>query len=146
MAFLHHVAAFALVAALAVELVLVKAPIDIQRARTLLRVDAVLGLSAGVLLAVGMLRVLYFEKGGGYYFHSAAFLAKLSLFVLVGLASIYPTRRFLSWRASIKRGEAPSVDGATLNTIRTVLHIELAAVLLIILCAALMARGIGSLA
>ena len=66
MAFLHHVAAFALVAALAVELVLVKAPIDIQRARTLLRVDAVLGLSAGVLLAVGMLRVLYFEKGGGY--------------------------------------------------------------------------------
>lgn len=74
------------------------------------------------------------------------FLHHVAAFGLVGLASIYPTRRFLSWRSSVRRGEAPVVESATLNTIRTFLHIELAAVLLIILCAALMARGIGTFA
>ena len=145
MAFLHHVAAFALVAAIAVELVLVKPPIDVERARKLQLADLATGLSAGAVLVVGMLRVLYFEKGAGYYFQNAAFLAKLSLFVLVALLSIYPTLRFMSWRSSVKRGEAPNVDAATLRTIRRFLHIELAGIVLLILCAALMARGIGML-
>ena len=145
MAFLHHVAAFALVAAIAVELVLVKPPIDVERARKLQLADLATGLSAGAVLVVGMLRVLYFEKGAGYYFQNAAFLAKLSLFVLVALLSIYPTLRFMSWRPSVKRGEAPNVDAATLRTIRRFLHIEIAGIVLLILCAALMARGIGML-
>ena len=146
MAFLHHIAAFALVAALAVELVLVKPPIDFERARKLLRVDQVIGISAGVVLAIGMLRVLYFEKGASYYFHNAAFLAKLALFVLVALLSIYPTLRFLSWRSSVRRGEAPDVDAATLTRMRPFIHLERAGIVLLILCAALMARGIGMLA
>jgi putative membrane protein len=49
------------------------------------------------VLVIGLLRVFFFEKGPAYYFHDAAFIAKLSLF---GVA-------------------------------------------LIILCAAMMARGIG---
>ena len=146
MAFLHHVAAFALVAGLAVELVLVKPPIDIERARKLQLADLAMGLSAGVVLVIGMLRVFYFEKGAGYYFQNAAFLGKLSLFVLIALLSIYPTLRFLSWRSSVKRGEAPNVDATTLRKIRTFLHFELVGVVLLILCAALMARGIGTLA
>ena len=146
MAFLHHVAAFALVAGLAVELVLVKPPIDVERARKLQVADLVIGVSAGIVLVVGLLRVFYFEKGPGYYFQNAAFLGKLSLFVLVALLSIYPTRRFMSWRSSVKRGEAPNVDAATLRTIRTFVHIELAGIVLLILCAALMARGIGTFA
>ena len=47
---------------------------------------------------------VYFEKGASYYFHSVPFVAKLSLFVMVGLLSIYPTMEFLSWRASVKQG------------------------------------------
>jgi putative membrane protein len=146
MAFLHHVAAFALVAGLAVELVLVKPPIDVERARKLQIVDMAIGLSAGIVLVVGMLRVVYFEKGAAYYFQNAAFLGKLSLFVLIALLSIYPTLRFMSWRSSIRRGEAPAVDATTLRTIRRVLHLELAGIVLLLLCAALMARGIGTFA
>ena len=146
MAFVHHLAAFTLAAALAVELVLVKPPIDFERARKLLLADQATGVSAGVVLVIGMLRVLYFEKGASYYFHNAAFLAKLALFVLVALLSIYPTLKFVSWRSSVKRGEAPNVDAATLSRMRTLIHFELAGIVLLILCAALMARGIGMLA
>ncbi len=138
-AFLHHAAAFALVAALAVELVLLRSELTAHTVRRLQRADMALGISAGILLVVGLLRVFYFEKGAGYYFHNAAFLAKLALFVLVALASIYPTVVFLSWR------RAPA-DPARLPALRRIVHFELAGVVVILLCAALMARGIGSMA
>jgi len=142
-AFLHHLAAFALVAALAVEFVLIRDALTVTTARKIVRADIAFGLSAGVVLAVGLLRVFFFEKGVAYYFHSAPFLAKLALFALVGLLSIYPTREFLSWRAALRQGQVPVVDPAKLRTLRSVMHWELTGVALILLLAALMARGIG---
>jgi putative membrane protein len=65
-AFLHHLAAFTLVAALAVELVLIRQELTLATARKLPIIDAVLGGAAGVLLIVGLLRVFYFEKGGPF--------------------------------------------------------------------------------
>jgi len=135
MAFLHHAAAFALVAALAVEVVVIRDELNIRNARRLARADMVVGLSAGVLLVVGLLRVVYFEKGTAFYFHNAAFIAKMTLFLVVALLSVYPTLKFLSWRKGI--------DPAAVPKIRLVLHLELVGVALILLCAALMARGIG---
>jgi putative membrane protein len=142
-AFLHHLSAFALVAALAVEFVLIRDTLTVESARKIVRVDMAFGLSSGVVLAVGLLRVFFFEKGAAYYFHSAPFLGKLTLFALVGLLSIYPTREFLSWRAALRQGQVPVVDPGKLRTLRSVMHWELAGVALILLFAALMSRGIG---
>lgn len=134
LAFLHHLAASALVAGIAVEFVLIR---DANtNARRLALTDMVVGISAGVLLVVGVLRVMYFEKGAAFYMNNAAFIAKMALFGAVALLSIYPTVKFLSWRR-----KAP--DAASVAAIRRVLHLELAGVVLILLCAALMARGIG---
>jgi len=143
LAFLHHLAAFALVAALAVEFVLIRDTLTVESARKIVRADMVFGLSSGVVLVVGLLRVFYFEKGAAYYLHSAPFLAKLALFAAVGLLSIYPTREFLSWRAALRQGQVPVVDPGKLRTLRSVMHWELAGVALILLFAALMSRGIG---
>jgi len=142
-AFLHHVAAFALVAALVLEFVLVKDELTLASARRLRATDAVFGLSAGLVLAVGLLRVFYFEKGADYYLHSVPFLAKISLFFLIAILSIYPTVVFLSWKRPLAQGRLPDVAPAKLQRIRALLHIELVAVVLLILCAALMARGVG---
>ncbi|MGC1894513.1 MAG: DUF2214 family protein, partial [Pseudolabrys sp.] len=81
-AFLHHVAAFTLVSALAVEFVLIRQDLTLAIARRLPIV--VLGISAGFLLVVGLLRVFFFEKGAAYYFHSHAFMTKFSVFIAVG--------------------------------------------------------------
>ncbi|MGZ5095262.1 MAG: DUF2214 family protein [Burkholderiales bacterium] len=145
-AFLHHVAAVTLVAALAIEYVLIQDELTIASARKLQLADLAFGVSAGIVLVIGLLRVFYFEKGPSYYFHSAPFIGKLSLFVLIGLLSIYPTVQFLSWRTSLKVRRAPVVEPRTLRTIRAVIHLELAAVVFILLFAALMARGIGLMA
>ena len=142
-AFLHHIAAFTLFAAVVVEFLVIKDSLTAASARRLLKTDAILGASAGVVLVVGILRVIYFEKGWDYYSHSVPFIAKFSLFVLVALLSIYPTVKFMSWRAAIKQGQAPAVDAKTLHTIRSFLHAELVGIVILILMAALMARGIG---
>jgi putative membrane protein len=144
-AFLHHLAAFTLVAALAIEFILIREEINVQRIRRLRAVDAVFGASAGVLLVVGLLRVFYFEKGVAFYFSNGFFIAKLTLFFIVGALSIYPTLEFLSWGKALKAGQVPVVDTRKLRQIRSVMHLELFGVVLIILCAALMARGVGQL-
>jgi putative membrane protein len=142
-AFLHHLAAFTLVAAVAIEFVLLRDELTLRRARTVQVVDLIFGISAGVLLVAGLLRVFYFEKGAAYYGHSVPFMVKFALFVVVGLLSIYPTVQFLSWRKAVKRGEIPVVPEDKMRRVRMLIHSELAAIVLILLCAALMARGIG---
>ena len=103
--------------------------------------DTVLGAAATILLVVGLLRVFFFEKGAEYYFHNHAFMAKLSIFIAVALLSIIPTREFLSWRKALKAGQAPSVRLEKLRLIKKLLHGEMLAVVIILLCADIMARG-----
>jgi len=104
-------------------------------------VVAVLGASATLLLVVGLLRVFFFEKGADYYFHSHAFMTKFSIFIAVALLSIIPTIEFLSWRKAVKAGQLPAVTEKKLRFIRKIIHGELAAIVIIVLCAAIMARG-----
>jgi putative membrane protein len=144
-AFLHHVAAFALVGALAAEFVLIRGALDEKTAARMLAADAVYGASAGIVVAVGLLRAFYFEKGAAYYLHSIPFLLKFLLVVIAGLLSMVPTREYLSWYKPLKQGRLPVLDERKRATLRKVIHIELALVVLILLCAALMARGIGYL-
>ena len=140
-AFLHHLAAFTLVAALAVEFTLIRQELTLSSARRLQVTDMVLGIAAGLLLIVGLCRVFFFEKGSDYYFHSQAFLAKFSIFILVGLLSIIPTVEFLSWNKPLRDGRVPDVSARKLRLVTAVIHGELLAIVLILLCAAIMARG-----
>ena len=140
-AFLHHLCAFTLVSAVAIEFVLIRSELTLASARRLQVTDLVLGIAAGALLVVGLLRVFFFEKGAEYYFHSHAFLTKFSLFIVIGLLSIIPTMEFLSWRGALKAGQVPVIGAKKLRPITMVIHSELLAIVIILLCAAIMARG-----
>ena len=142
-AFLHHVSAFTLFAALVVEFVLIRSALTVESARKIQRADMILGISAGALLAIGLARVFYFEKGATYYFHTWTFHAKFGLFILLALISIVPTLEFLRWRDAVKAGQMPVVSPQKMKAIRSIIHYEMVGVVLIILFAALMAKGIG---
>ena len=64
----------------------------------------------------------------------------------MALLSIYPTAVFRSWRSAVEAGRPPAIDPGKLRRIRSLIHFELMGVVLILLCAALMARGVGLLA
>jgi putative membrane protein len=140
-AFLHHLSAFTLVAALAVEFILIRQELTLASARRLQITDLVLGIAAGLLLAIGLSRVFFFEKGASYYWHSHAFLVKFGLFVIVSLSSIIPTVEFLSWRSAIQAGQVPVVEASRRRRVTVIIHAELFAIVIILLCAAIMARG-----
>ena len=140
-AFLHHLCAFTLVSALAIEFTLIRQELTLASARRLVMTDMVYGIAAGALLVVGLSRVFFFEKGAEYYFHSHAFLTKLSLFIVVGLLSIIPTMEFLSWRGAVRASQVPAIDAKKLRRVTAVIHGELFAIVIILLCAAIMARG-----
>jgi putative membrane protein len=140
-AFFHHLAAFSLVAALAVELVLTRQDLTLASAKKLIAADTALGIAATILLVVGLMRVFYFEKGPDYYWHSHAFLTKFSVFIAVAVLSLIPTFEFLSWRKAVRAGQVPVVKPEKLVFVRKVIHGELLAVVIILFCAALMAKG-----
>jgi putative membrane protein len=144
-AFLHHVAAFLVVATLMAELVLLRNEFTLSSARSVLRMDMVYGIAATVLLIVGFVRVFYTEKGEAYYFASGTFLGKLALFIIVALLSIYPTIKFMGWRKALREGRLPDFDAGTRRTVRMLIHIELTLIFVIILLAIMMARGVGFL-
>ena len=141
-AFVHHAAAFLLVATLMVELVVLKNDLTVTSARSVLRMDMAYGIAALVLLVVGFVRVFYTEKGMAYYFSSGPFLVKLALFILVGLLSISPTLRFMSWRKALREGRVPEFDAGSRRKVRTIIHVELTLLFIIMLMAVMMARGI----
>jgi len=140
-AFLHHLCAFTLVSAVAIELVLIRQELTLSSARRLQVTDMVLGIAAGALLFIGLVRVFLLEKGPDYYWHSHAFLTKFSLFVITALSSIIPTIEFLSWRKALSEGQVPAISAKRLKLVTSVIHAELAAIVVILLCAAIMARG-----
>ena len=145
LAALHHLAAFTVVAMLAVEMATFRPPFSAQQARRLQRVDLVFGVSAMVLLTVGLMRVTWFEKGPAYYWHDLFFLIKFGAFIAAALISIYPTVIFLSWTRAVKAGQAPEISDACTKRVRMCLMLELTAIVVILPCAALMARGFGYL-
>lgn len=128
---------------LVIEMTSIKGEITVRTAKRLINADRLYGLSAIVLIALGVLRVLYFEKGPSYYLNSAPFIIKMVLFVVVGVLSIYPTRIFMQWRKMLANGSGEALDATKLKRVSLIVHLELLGIAGILLCAVLMAKGIG---
>jgi putative membrane protein len=143
LASLHHLAAFTLVAMLAVEVATFRPPFSAPQARRLQRIDLIFGASAMLLLVVGLMRVTWFEKGPAYYWHDLFFLIKFGAFIAAALISIYPTVIMLSWTGALRAGQPPEISNACARRVRLCLMLELTAIVVILPCAALMARGFG---
>ena len=143
-AFVHFTAFFALTAALILQLTLISESISVDTAKRIQRADRVYGISALLLLVFGLLRVFYFEKGADYYFSNTFFLLKIGLFLLVGLISLYPTITYFRWNAELKQDIAPDLSVREIHLLRRIIHTELVGILAVVLCASIMAKGLGS--
>lgn len=142
-AYLHYLSIFLLFALLALEHQLFKRPLDLPRARSLMRIDIAYALSAGLVLASGAARLVWYGKGPAYYLHNSLFHAKLGLFILIALLSILPTLVFLNWRNDLRAGQVPQVSARLGTLVIMTIRLELLLLLILPLLAALMARGFG---
>ena len=143
MATLHHLSAFTLTACLVYEFIAFSKGLTVEEARRIQRVDLWYGISAGLLVAVGLLRVLYFEKGAAFYASNLMFWVKMALFVIVGLLSIYPTICYIKWNPILAENKSPVIPDAEYKNIRLLLSLEMIGLVLILFAAPAMARAIG---
>jgi putative membrane protein len=143
MAFLHHVLAFTLTACLVYEFIAYHKNMNIAEIRRIQRVDLVYGISAGLLLLVGLLRVFFFEKGVNFYTHNPFFWVKMTAFLLVALLSIDPTIRYIRWNQTLRQNQVPEISESEYERTRLLLRLEVIGLAVILLAAPMMARGIG---
>jgi len=144
LSWLHFVLAFILVGAIAAEAFVLRLPVDGRVARLLLRIDLFYGVSAVLLILVGISRVIWGAKGWDYYRDQPFFWAKMATFAAIGLLSIAPTRTFTRWVKQAGVDAAFTVPEADAKRVRRLVVIEAHLIALLVLFAALMARGIGS--
>lgn len=135
--YLHLFAVFTLVGSVIIENIAISKTLNQEDIRQLIKVDAAYGLSAGAVLLFGLALWLWVGKPSEFYTANSVFHAKIALFLLVGLLSIYPTVFFLRHRKF--KGDSISVPSSVIR----VLRIELILLAIIPLLAFLMARGIG---
>jgi putative membrane protein len=142
-AFLHHLCAFTLTACLVYEFIAYRQGMSLAEARRIQRVDLAYGISAGLLLVIGLLRVFFFEKGVSFYIQIPFFWVKMAAFAMVGLLSIDPTVRYIRWNQTIKENKAPDISMGEYKRTRLLLWLEVIGIAVILLAAPMMARGIG---
>lgn len=143
LSWLHFVLAFVLVGALVAEAFILRLPVDGRVARLLLRIDLFYGASAVLLILAGISRVLWGAKGWDYYSAQPFFWAKMATFGVIGLLSIVPTRAFMRWVKQANAEPGFVVAEADVKRMRRLVVVETHLVALLLLFAALMARGIG---
>ena len=140
----HHLAVFALVALFAAEFALLRPGLSGARIGQLAGIDAAYGGVAGLVIVIGILRVIWGGVDPMYYLSNHAFWGKMAAFLILGLLTIPPTMAIRRW---VKAGEgiaefAPPANEIAAN--RRFIHLQAGVLLLIPIFAAAMARGYGS--
>jgi putative membrane protein len=143
MAFLHHILAFTLTACIVYEFIAYRKNMGIAEMRRIQRVDLAYGISAGLLIVVGLLRVFFFEKGPNFYMNNPFFWVKMNAFLVVGLLSIDPTIRYIRWNRTLQQNNLPEISETEYKRTRLLLWLEVIGIAVILLAAPMMARGIG---
>ena len=143
LAYGHYLSILLVISSLVVELFVFGQKLSQREMRILQRADGYYGLGAILVLITGFLRVYNFGKGPDYYFSNSVFLTKLSLFIVVGLLSIYPTIIFLRWRKLKNTEDGIELDFNQYKKVRRFILLETILVFMLPLLAAMMARGIG---
>jgi putative membrane protein len=137
--YIHFISIFAVIATLVSEHLLLKRELPRAEIMRLAKIDAVYGLAALCVLGAGL--TLWFGGVGKpeiYYSKNWVFHLKITLFAIVGLLSIYPTRFLIK-----NRKGNPTEIVIVPSIIFWLLRMELLLLFIIPLLAALMARGVG---
>jgi putative membrane protein len=141
LAYLHFILVFLMVFCLSAELLLVRKGMDFATLARIGPIDGLYGLGALLLLVIGFARVYFGLKPSDYYWSSMAFHIKLGLFILIAIASVPPTVRFIQWRKQFAAGTRSAISDVEIAGVRRWIHIEAALLLAIPLFAGLLARA-----
>jgi putative membrane protein len=140
LAVLHHLAIVTLIVLLAFEFALLRPGITPDNLCRVANVDASYGAVAGLVVVVGVSRVIWGAKGAEFYLSNPWFWAKMASILCIGLLSIPPTLALLKWRRARKLDPDFLPADADLARHRRFIHAEVGLLALVVAFAAAMAR------
>lgn len=121
-----------------------RGPLDTAGLRRVFYADGWWGVAAAIWIGTGLVRVIGgLEKGMDYYLQNHVFWGKMTLLLAILVLEIPPMLTFIRWRVQVARGESPDI--AVAGRYARISYLQAALVLLMVLAASAMARGVGAL-
>jgi putative membrane protein len=142
LAIAHHLLIFILFGILVSELVMVRQSMTGDDIKHVAMIDLWYGVVALLILMVGFSRAVFAAKGWAYYSVNSFFWAKIAVFVLIALLSIWPTVKYLNWSREFRTAHTVP-DAVSVSVVRRILWLEMILFAFLPAFAAAMARGYG---
>lgn len=140
----HHLAVFTLVGLFAAEFAMLRPGLAGARIGQLARIDAAYGAVAGLVIVIGIVRVIFGATGWQYYVGNQMLWGKMGAFLIMGLLTIPPTLALRRWAAAARTDSTYTPPEGEIAGNRRFIHLQAAFLLVIPIFAAAMARGYGS--
>ncbi len=143
LAYLHLLAILTMVVFISSEAALCRVQwLNAAVVERLAKVDLVYGIAAIMVLATGVARTVWGVKGTSWYWTNPLLHVKLTLFIIVGVISIFPTMTYLRWRKALRATGALPAE-ADIRKTRKLVMVQAHLIALIPLVAVFLARGFG---
>jgi putative membrane protein len=119
-----------------------RGPLDPAGLRRVFYADGWWGVAAAIWIGTGLVRVIAgLEKSMEYYLQNHVFWGKMALLLAILVLEVSPMVTLARWRVQLRRGETP--DTRLAGRFAGISYLQAVLVLLMVLAATAMARGIG---
>lgn len=143
LAYLHLLAILTMVVFISSEAALCRVQwLNAAVVERLAKVDRIYGIAAIMVLVTGVARTVWGVKGTSWYWTNPLLHVKLTLFIVVGVVSIFPTLTYLRWRKALRATGSLPTEAEILKT-RKMVMVQAHLIALIPLIAVFLARGFG---
>jgi len=142
-AYVHYLGIILCFGALTYERIILKINLSKNEFISIILADVVYGIAGLAILITGILRVKYFGQGGEFYTSNPIFWIKVSLYIFIGLLSLYPTITYVLWAIPLSKNKLPVVSENLVKRFKLIITTELVGFTVIPFFATLMSRGIG---
>ena len=143
LAYLHLLAILTMVVFIASEAALCRVEwLNAAVVERLAKVDLVYGIAAVAVLATGVARTWWGVKGTAWYWTNPLLHVKLTLFIVIGIVSIFPTLTYIRWRKAVRASGALPAE-AEIRKTRKLVMVQAHLIAVIPLAAVFLARGFG---
>ena len=142
-AYIHYLGIILCSGALMFERIILKQNLSKNETISIILADVIYGIAGLAILITGILRVKYYGQGGDYYTGNPIFWIKVSLYIIVGLISLYPTTTYILWAIPLSKNKLPVISENLVKRFRLIIMSELVGFAVIPFFATLMSRGIG---
>ena len=143
LAYLHLLAILTMVVFISSEAALCRVQwLNAAVVERLAKIDLVYGIAAIAVLATGIARTVWGVKGTSWYWTNPLLHVKLTLFIVIGIISIFPTLTYMRWRKTLRASGTLPVE-ADIRKTRRLVMVQAHLIAVIPLVAVFLARGFG---